>query len=107
MEAQIDHATWWEIRQYLEHRKQQLDEEIRAYPAPIPACDAQFNYLMEQRAQLTRDLGRLATVSKENQVGADDLTWLDEFARSSIYLDDAAQQTIQQHVYPLIADHEN
>jgi hypothetical protein len=32
-------------RQMLEARRQALDEEIRAYPTPIPRCDAQFNHL--------------------------------------------------------------
>ncbi len=31
-----------------------LNKEIGAYPAPIPACDAQFNGLLEQRRQLSR-----------------------------------------------------
>ena len=31
-----------------------LDAEIRAYPTPIPRCDAQFNHLMEERERLRR-----------------------------------------------------
>ena len=31
-----------------------LNKEIGTYPAPIPACDAQFNGLLEQRRQLSR-----------------------------------------------------
>ncbi len=31
-----------------------INREIGAYPAPIPACDAQFNGLLEQRRQLSR-----------------------------------------------------
>ena len=34
-------------------------EEIRAYPAPIPACDAQFNHLLELRRLLPGELARL------------------------------------------------
>jgi hypothetical protein len=30
--------------------------EIRAYPPPIPACDAQFNWLLERRAEIERAL---------------------------------------------------
>lgn len=32
--------------------KARIEEEIRNYPAPIPACDAQFNYLLERRAEI-------------------------------------------------------
>ena len=31
-----------------------LNREIGAYPSPIPACDAQFNYLLEKRRRLAR-----------------------------------------------------
>lgn len=34
-------------------------EEISNYPPPIPACDEQFNYLLEKRDQLLRELARL------------------------------------------------
>ena len=39
-----------------------LNREIGAYPAPIPACDAQFNGLLEERRRLSRairDIGAL------------------------------------------------
>ena len=31
-----------------------INQEIGAYPAPIPACDAQFNGLLEERRRLSR-----------------------------------------------------
>jgi len=48
------------LRASLEARRKQLDEEIRAYPTPIPRCDAQFNFLMEERARIVRELESLA-----------------------------------------------
>ena len=48
------------LRASLEARRKQLDEEIRAYPTPIPRCDAQFNFLMEERARIVRELEALA-----------------------------------------------
>ena len=36
-----------------------LDTEIRAYPTPIPRCDAQFNHLMEERGRIRRLLEEL------------------------------------------------
>lgn len=40
------------LRASLEARRKVLDDEIRAYPTPIPRCDAQFNFLMEERARI-------------------------------------------------------
>jgi len=48
------------LRASLEARRKQLDAEIRAYPTPIPRCDAQFNFLMEERARIVRELEALA-----------------------------------------------
>ena len=31
-----------------------LEAEIRAYPTPIPRCDAQFNHLLEERDRIRR-----------------------------------------------------
>ncbi|MEO5677564.1 MAG: hypothetical protein ABIQ84_08455 [Usitatibacter sp.] len=47
------------LRASLEARRRQLDEEIRAYPTPIPRCDAQFNFLMEERSRIVRELEAL------------------------------------------------
>ena len=43
----------------LEARRRELDAEIRAYPTPIPRCDAQFNHLMEERARIVEELEAL------------------------------------------------
>jgi hypothetical protein len=35
------------IETALRVEKERISQEIRAYPSPIPACDAQFNCLLE------------------------------------------------------------
>lgn len=47
-----------ELRTYLDRIRRSIDEEIRSYPTPIPRCDAQFNYLYEQRSRLLQALER-------------------------------------------------
>ena len=47
------------IRDHLESRKNGIFEEIRNYPPPIPACDAQFNFLLEERNRISGELARL------------------------------------------------
>ena len=34
------------IKNQLEEKRKNINTEIGNYPAPIPACDAQFNYLI-------------------------------------------------------------
>src|SRR3954463_9855364 len=44
------------LRESLERQRDSLDAEIRAYPTPIPRCDAQFNHLYAERSRLTAQL---------------------------------------------------
>ena len=45
--ANVDKA-----RSDLEAAKRVLTEEINAYPTPIAGCDAQFNYLLQQKRRV-------------------------------------------------------
>ena len=92
MQPMRDNPTWQEIVARLDKRKREIDEEIGMYPAPIPACDAQFNYLLEQRARLTRDLGRLDVVADQHFTDSDAAAWLGEFLSAATYLEDVAWQ---------------
>ena len=58
-------ATWADLRAMLEALQQSVAEEIRTYPFPIPACDAQFNRLLELRRLLPDELARLDVASKD------------------------------------------
>ena len=51
-----------EARTRLEQERRRLDEEIRAYPTPIPRCDAQFNHLFERRARIVAAIASLAAL---------------------------------------------
>ena len=44
------------IKNQLEEKRKNINTEIGNYPAPIPACDAQFNYLLEMRSQASSSL---------------------------------------------------
>ena len=52
-------SEWQALRLGLESLSERVAEEIRAYPRPITACDAQFNHLLELRRQLPHELDRL------------------------------------------------
>lgn len=78
-------STRQDISQLLESQKLRTIEAIRNYPPPIPACDAQFNYLLEKRDRLTVELNRL------NQLDHDDRALIDFIAVSVCISDDAKQ----------------
>lgn len=52
-------AVWDEVEAALIDVRASVYAEIRAYPKPITACDAQYNYLLEQRAEVGQLLARL------------------------------------------------
>ena len=41
-----------------EHRRN-IVEKINLYPAPITGCDAQFNFLLDQRREIGREIRQL------------------------------------------------
>ena len=50
---------WADIRGRLEAERERISTAIRDYPPPIPACDVQFNRLLEERQDIARELKRL------------------------------------------------
>ncbi len=52
-------ANWDALRVRLVQLQEAVAVEVRAYPAPIPACDAQYNHLLERRAALAGARARL------------------------------------------------
>jgi hypothetical protein len=87
-------SAWARIRTCLEDRRHQLHEEIRSYPRPIPACDQQFNYLLEERAQTAEELDRMDEACAECLARGGALERIEEFIRSCRYLDEKARQAV-------------
>jgi len=54
-----------EREKFLEAEKRRLYEAIRNYPTPIAGCDQQFNYLLEQQAQVIAELHRLQATTQD------------------------------------------
>ncbi len=52
-------SDWDALRARLVPLQEAVAAEIRAYPAPIPACDAQYDHLLERRAALAAARARL------------------------------------------------
>jgi chorismate mutase len=52
-------SDWDGLGARLVQLQEAVAAEIGAYPAPIPACDAQYNHLLERRAALAEALAEL------------------------------------------------
>jgi hypothetical protein len=86
-DVSLRHPSWEALRQYLEAKRQPVEDAIRRYPAPIAGCDAHFNYLLEQRTALSRELVRLDAASKDAVSEAERRKAIESFLRSSACID--------------------
>ena len=87
-------TVWQTVKEHLKRKKSQISEEIFHYPPPIPACDVQFNYLLEQRARLVQTLRQLDTLSQAPLSSQERLQRMREFIFSSPELDETTIQEI-------------
>ena len=58
-------SEWESLRRDLEALATSVATEIRAYPRPITACDAQFNHLLELRRLVPLELQRLEAAATD------------------------------------------
>jgi hypothetical protein len=70
-------SQWESLRRDLEALATSVAAEIRAYPRPITACDAQFNHLLELRRLVPLELQRLEAAANNPSMTTE------EFIRSS------------------------
>ena len=75
-------AAWGYIEAVLTSRLASVEDEIRHYPSPIPACDAQFNYLLAQRSNLRRELAKVRAALNTSAPKPAQQQMLDEFVSS-------------------------
>ena len=99
-DKQVDGAlidvAWQRIRQHLEEEKQRIFQEIRYYPPPIPACDVQFNSLLAERVAIIQELGQVEGFLKQRLTSTDPNQLLDEFMRTSHFVNGELADTIRQ-----------
>ncbi len=58
-------SDWDALQTRLVQLQEAVAAEILAYPAPIPACDAQYNHLLERRAALVETRTRLEAARED------------------------------------------
>ncbi len=61
----MENPDWDALRARLTQLQKAVAAEISAYPVPIPACDAQYNHLLERRAALVETRTRLEAARED------------------------------------------
>lgn len=91
-ESDLLHPVWGALKRHLEAKRRPVQDEIRKYPPPIPACDAHFNHLLDQRSALSRELVRLDAVSRGD--GGNRIATIEDFIRSTPFVDAETKQIL-------------
>jgi chorismate mutase len=95
MESDRIESLWNRIRQHLERERHRIYGEIRNYPPPIPACDAQFNHLLEERRRISQELAELEQLSTQHLTPEQQIKSIDSFISSSSCIDDEVDREIR------------
>ena len=74
-------APYDAVRERLQQIRLDILTEIQHYPTPIPHCDQQFNWLLEQRDRVSAELQALEEL-RERAAAA-----LQDFVRTSQFLE--------------------
>ena len=73
------------IREHLHATRRRINQEIKDYPSPIPACDAQFNYLLEERAKISEEIKRLEAIADGGLTREEQVQKISKMMESSDY----------------------
>ncbi len=86
------------LRLWLEARYTETVQEIRGYPAPIPACDQHYNHLLALRrgyAQALRALDKARSAGAESTYALGELI---DNLRQTVPLSDNEARALGDHV---------
>ena len=88
-----------EIKCHLERRKEEIYSEIKSYPPPIPACDAQFNYLLELRNAVADELSQVNSLLNHANGESDPIHTVESFIFGSTLLHKRAKIAFQERLH--------
>jgi hypothetical protein len=77
---------WSDLKTHLQSVKVPIDRDIRTYPTPIAGWDGLFNFLLEERTKISKELIRLEKLSDQSLEAGEKMRAIDEFVRSSEFL---------------------
>ena len=75
------------FKNQLEEAKIRVNKEIGNYPSPIPACDVQFNYLLEERSKISVALQRVDTLLTKCQTEIVEIESIEQLIKTSNQID--------------------
>jgi hypothetical protein len=87
-------SVFKQIEGVLMCEKHRIGEEIKHYPTPITVCDAQFNYLLEERSKIAQELDLWETLATEEQKSSATLRRIRDFIKSTRYIDDEYREAV-------------
>lgn len=90
--------VWKIIKEHLEKEKLRIYDEIRNYPPPIPACDAQFNHLLEERRRISQELAQLEQLARQDLTSEQHRQSIDQFIGSSSFVNHEAAREIRSRL---------
>jgi len=76
----------------LEAKREAISRELCTIPPPVPACDVNFNRLLEDRARVVDELQRL----RELLASGGEADGVLRFCRASACLDEPQKQRIEE-----------
>jgi hypothetical protein len=91
-------SIWKKIQVHLESQQNRIYEEIKNYPKPIPACDVQFNYLLEQRDSIATEMDRLQQTMQTGRESKDPNPLVAELVNACQYLSHEVKQQLFQEL---------
>ena len=86
------------LRACLEKKRARICEEISSYPPPIPACDAQFNFLLEARREIAREIAGLERSDVDAPSNDGLMTSIFRLIEESSYLDDDDKRELRSQL---------
>jgi hypothetical protein len=92
------------FKNQLEKVKVRVNQEIGNYPSPIPACDAQFNYLLEERSKVFVALKRVDNLLTKCQTETIEIETIEELIEMSSQIDDGMAARLRAAFSRLIVE---
>ncbi len=80
--------------------RDRINDAIGSYPAPIPACDAQFNHLLEERRRRSRALNLIDTLLNPSDSAPAVIQTAEALIAQLVSFDDVSANRVRSAVIP-------
>ena len=91
-------SMWRSICADLENRRAAIHAEITAYPTPIPACDADFNYLLEERAKILHEMDIASSAARTREDSGQAAVAIEQFIARSKHISEKTRHNLEREL---------